>query len=541
MTITLRFCGATRTVTGSCFFVRAPKCSFLVDCGLFQGHKTLKELNYQRFPFAPRLIDFVLQTHAHIDHAGLLPKLWKSGFKGPVFMTRGTKDLLSFMLPDSAHIQEMDVQNLNRRNARRGKAEVAPIYTQEDAEACQDNFRTVEYSIWTEVGEGVRARYWNAGHILGSASIEIEIATGRDDQRLLRLLFSGDIGPEHKLFQPNPDAPASFDYVICESTYGNRKRTRATAEERRMLLARIVNEALAGNRILLLPLFAVERTQEIIADLTRLQQSGAIPPVPIFLDSPLAIRITKVFQNHVEELEDIDARQSLLTNPNVRFTETVDESKAIDRVSAGAIIMAASGMCDAGRIRHHLKRWLWSEKSTVLLTGYQAQGTLGRLLTEGVEEVTIQGDAVKVRAKIVQTDLYSGHADGVELVDWVGRRQPINRALFLVHGEDEEINAFREKLVKGGMQETRVIAPVLDDEMELLANGIGVRPKPIPRRLSPDVINRADWHNELAQFTLDLREQFERAADDRSRRILIRRLREALGGKTGDSPAPTTK
>jgi metallo-beta-lactamase family protein len=296
MTITLSFCGATRTVTGSCFLVRTSKCNFLVDCGLFQGHKTLKELNYRPFPFDPSRIDFVLQTHAHIDHAGLLPKLWKSGFTGPVIMTRGTKDLLSFMLPDSGHIQEMDVENLNRRYARRGKALVAPIYTQEDAEACQDNFRTVEYATWIEVGEGVRARYWNAGHILGSASIEIEIATGRNDQRLLRLLFSGDIGPEHKLFQLDPDSPANFDYVICESTYGNRKRTRATAEERRALLAGIVKDALRANRILLLPLFAVERTQELIADLTRLQQSGAIPPVPIFLDSPLAIRITKCFK-----------------------------------------------------------------------------------------------------------------------------------------------------------------------------------------------------------------------------------------------------
>ncbi|WP_045836982.1 MBL fold metallo-hydrolase [Hyphomicrobium sp. 99] len=535
MTITLRFCGATRTVTGSCFFVRTPKCNFLVDCGLFQGHKTLKELNYRPFPFDPSLIDFVLQTHAHIDHAGLLPKLWKSGFTGPVFMTRGTKDLLSFMLPDSGHIQEMDVENLNRRYAQRGKAQVVPIYTQEDAEACQDNFRTVEYLDWTEVGEGVRVRYWNAGHILGSASIEIEIATGHDDQRLLRLLFSGDIGPEHKLFQPDPDAPANFDYVICESTYGNRKRTRATADERRALLARIVKEALRGDRILLLPLFAVERTQEIIADLTRLQQSGAIPRVPIFLDSPLAIRITKVFQKHAQELEELDIRPSLLTNPNIRFTETADESKAIDRVSGGAILMAASGMCDAGRIRHHLKRWLWTDKATVLLTGYQAQGTLGRLLVDGVEAVIIQGDAVKVRANIVQTDLYSGHADSVELVDWIRRRQPINRALFLIHGEDEEINALRDEIVQGGMPEDRVIAPVLDDELELLANGLGSRPKPVPRRLSPEVVSRADWHNELAQFTLDLREQFERAADDRSRGILMRRLRRALEDKLADS------
>ena len=380
----------------------------------------------------------------------------------------------------------------------------------------------------------MRARYWNAGHILGSASIEIEIATGRNDQRFLRLLFSGDIGPEHKLFQPDPDAPANFDYVICESTYGNRERTRATPEERRALLARIVKEALRADRILLLPLFAVERTQEIIADLTRLQQSGAIPPVPIFLDSPLAIRITKVFQHHVRELEELDTRPSLLTNPNIRFTETADESKAIDRVKGGAIIMAASGMCDAGRIRHHLKRWLWTEKATVLLTGYQAQGTLGRLLADGVEAVTIQGDAVKVRANIVQTDLYTGHADRSELLEWIRRRQPINRALFLVHGEDEEITALRDEIVKGGMSQARVIAPVLDDEMELLADGLEGRPKPVPRRLSPEVINRADWHNDLAQFTLDLRERFERAADDRSRGILVRRLHRALADKRVD-------
>ena len=296
MAITLRFCGATRTVTGSCFVVRTPECAFLVDCGLFQGNKTLKELNYKPFPFDPTKIDFVLQTHAHIDHAGLLPRLWKSGFKGPVFMTRGTRDLLSFMLPDSGHIQEMDVENLNRRYARRDKPQVAPIYTQEDAEVCLENFRTVEYTAWVEVGKGVRARYWNAGHILGSASIEIEVATGREDQSLLRLLFSGDIGPEHKLFHPDPDAPDNFDYIICESTYGGRQRTRATADQRRDLLGRIVKEALRADRILLIPSFAVERTQELLADLTRLQQSGAVPSVPIFLNSPLAIRITKVFQ-----------------------------------------------------------------------------------------------------------------------------------------------------------------------------------------------------------------------------------------------------
>jgi metallo-beta-lactamase family protein len=530
MSITMRFCGATRTVTGSCFMIRTPKCKFLIDCGLFQGHKTLKQLNYQPFPFDPQELDFVLLTHGHIDHAGLLPKLWRADFKGPVFMTRGTRDLLHFMLPDSGHIQEMDVANLNRRYARRDKPLVEPIYTQADAEACQENFRSVEYEAWTEVGEGVRARYWNAGHILGSASIEIEIATGRDDQRFLRLLFSGDIGPEHKLFEPDPTAPNDFDYVICESTYGGRSRTRATADERRAVLATEVNQALRANHILLVPLFAVERTQEVIADLTRLQRTGAIPSVPIFLDSPLAIRITKVFQSHALELEELDAQPSLLSNQNVRFTETVDESKAIDRVTSGAIILAASGMCDAGRIRHHLKRWLWSQKATVLLTGYQASGTLGRLLVDGVKAVKIQGDDIKVRATIRQIDLYSGHADGVELLDWIKARQPVRRALYLVHGEDDELNALRDAVISTGMAGDRVVVPVLDDEMDLLGDGSGARSRVAPRRLQPESIGHADWHNDLAQFTLDLREVFDRAADDRSRATVMRRLRRALDG-----------
>jgi metallo-beta-lactamase family protein len=530
VSITLRFCGATRTVTGSCFLLRAPMCSFLVDCGLFQGSKTLKQLNYSPFPFAPEKLDFVLQTHAHIDHSGLLPKLWRSGFRGPVFMTRGTRALLSFMLPDSGHIQEMDVENLNRRYAKRGMPRVDPIYTQSDAELCQETFRTVEYATWTEVGDGVRARYWNAGHLLGSASIEIEIATGKDDQRFLRLLFSGDIGPEHKLFQPDPEAPANFDFIICEATYGGRRRTRVTADERRTLLAKEVNEALRGDRMLLMPLFAVERTQELIADLTRLQQSGAITPAPIFLDSPLAIRITKVFQSHARELDELDKQPTLLSNANLRFTETVDESKAIDRLTGGAIVLAASGMCDAGRIRHHLKRWLWSDRATVLLAGYQAQGTLGRLLVDGVKAVKIQGDNIKVRAAIRQMDLYTGHADGDELLEWVRRRQPILRALYLVHGEDEQVNALRDAVIKSGMPADRAIAPILDDEMELLGDGIDTRVRPLPRRLQPEIIGHADWHNDLAQFSLDLRDVFERAADDRSRAALIRRLRRALAG-----------
>ena len=280
--------------------------------------------------------------------------------------------------------------------------------------------------------------------------------------------------------------------------------------------------------MLLLPLFAVERTQELVADLTRLQKSGAIPTVPIFLDSPLAIQITKVFRSHGRELEELDKSPSLLSSSNLRFTETADESRAIERVSGGAIIIAASGMCDAGRIRHHLKRWLWSEKATVLLAGYQAPGTLGRLLADGVSAVKIQGDDINVRATIRQTDLYSGHADGEELLEWIRRRQPVKRALYLVHGENDEVSALRDALIKNGMPASHVIVPVLDDEVELLGDGTTPQLRPFPRRLLPENIGRADWHNDLAQFSLDLRDTFERAADDRSRAELIRRLRRAL-------------
>lgn len=527
MSTFLKFCGAARTVTGSCMLVTAGKTRFLVDCGLFQGHKTLKALNYRAFPFAPRDLDFVLLTHAHIDHAGLLPRLWKEGFSGPVYMTRGTRDLLTFMLPDSAHIQEMEVETLNRRNLRRGKAAVVPIYTGPDADACQEQFRTVEYGAWLHPCDGVRARFWNAGHILGSASIEVEIA---QDGGLppLRVLFSGDIGPGDKLFHEDPEAPAGFDYVVCEATYGGRGRTRASGEERRAMLVDLVKDAIGPDRILLLPLFAVERTQELIADLTRLQQEGRIPQTPLFLDSPLAIRITKVFNAHAGELEELAAQPSLIDNVNLRYSETKDESKAIDRIAGGAIILAASGMCEAGRIRFHLKRRLWSDKTTVLLAGYQAPGTLGRLLAEGVKAVTIQGEEITVNATIRQTDLYSGHADSEELTQWIKARRPIGEALFLTHGEDEAMSKLRDELRAAGMADLTVASPALDEEFAL-ASGGALRRRESKRRLPPEAEAwRADWHNDLAQFNLDVRARLEKLADEKSRAVFMRRLRRAL-------------
>jgi metallo-beta-lactamase family protein len=528
MSIILKFCGAAGTVTGSCYWIRHPQGEFLIDCGMFQGSKTLKELNYGPFPFDPEKLDFVLLTHAHIDHSGMIPKLVKQGFVGPVYATEGSIDLLSYMLPDSGYIHETEVEHLNRRNSQRGKPPVKPIYTRADAEASLNSFRIVDYDRWTDAGDGVRARYWNAGHILGAASIELEMDTGKPDQPVLRLLFSGDIGPDNKLFHPDPEAPEDLDFVFCEATYGGRDRPDVSTDQRRHILADEVTNALKGDGILLIPSFAVERTQELLADLSFLMDDGTVPQKPVFLDSPLAIRATQVFTRHATDLEDMDGKPDLFHHPNIHFTETVDQSKAIGRFTSGCIIMAASGMCDAGRIRHHLKRCLWRNNATVLLVGYQAPGTLGSLLARGVTAVRIQGEEVQVRARIRQIDIYSGHADGDELLDWMAERLPIRQAVYLTHGETSGLTALREGLIQAGTPADRVVIPQLDDEIDLLDGGAGIKVRRAARRLTPEAVTLPDWHNDLAQFSLDLRERLDKCAGDKARNVVLRRLRRAL-------------
>ncbi len=527
MSVNLVFCGAAGTVTGSCYWITHPRGQFLIDCGLFQGSKTVKELNYSAFPFDPKKIDFALLTHAHIDHSGLLPKLVKAGFTGRIFTTDGTRDLLTYMLPDSGYIQESEVARLNRRNSQRGRPPVTPIYTRADAEICLTQIRAVDYDRWEEVGDGVRARYWNAGHILGSASIELEVATGDTRQRLLRLLFSGDIGPDNKLFHPDPDAPENLDYVFCESTYGDRPRPHITVAQRREVLGAEVSSALNRGGNLLIPSFAVERTQELLLDLTALIQTGTIPEVPVFLDSPLAIRATDVFTEHLEDLEDVPADGNPFQRKNIHFTATVEESKAIARFNSGAIIMAASGMCDAGRIRHHLKRHLWRRDATVLFVGYQAPGTLGQLLSQGKKSVRIHGEEVAVRATIHSIDAYSAHADQGELIEWATQRLPLRRGLFLTHGEDDSRAALRDLLVESGLSRRRIYMPQLDDAINLIGNR-APRKQPVTRRLPPNVVGRTDWHNEYAQLVLDLQQALYKASDDKKRNAILHRLRNAL-------------
>jgi len=528
MTAVLTVHGAARTVTGSCYLIEAHDRKFLVDCGMFQGAKTLKALNYGPFPFDPRDIDFVLLTHAHIDHSGLLPKLAKQGFDGPIYATRGTIDLAGCMLPDSGHIQEVEVEELNRRNARRGRERVTPIYTAEDAETCLKLFKPVKYDNWVRPAEGIRARFWNAGHILGSASIEIEIDTDARSARQLRLLFSGDIGPDAQTFHPAPSSPENIDYLICESTYGGRIRPKLTHEDRLNILEKEVTDAFRDRGVLLIPAFAVERTQELLADLIELVDTRRIPKVPIFLDSPLAIQATQVFLDHADELENGAEFAKAMAAPLLRTTETAAESMGIERVEGNHIIVAASGMCDAGRIRHHLKNHLWRTNSTVLLVGFQARGTLGQILADGTKAVRIQGEEVKVRAKVRQIDIYSGHADGKALAEWIEARAPVKRAILLVHGEEEGMSALHKSLAEFGLDGERVIEPTLDDVFDLVAEAPSPRMRPGPRRLQPESVGRMDWHNDLSRLWLDLGEELDHAADDKARNVILRRLRRAL-------------
>ncbi|MFN4011531.1 MAG: MBL fold metallo-hydrolase [Pannonibacter sp.] len=534
MAVRLTFCGAARMVTGSCYLLDIGDQRLLVDCGLFQGSKAVKELNYRPFPFAADSLDAVILTHAHIDHAGLIPKLWKAGYRGPVHMTEGTRDLLTFMLPDSGHIQEMEVENLNRRNLRRGKETVTPIYSQTDAIACQAMFTAHDYDVWLDVLPGVRARFWNAGHILGSASVELEIAASHVDDSLdpsappMRLLFSGDIGPDNKAFHPDPDAVSGVDHLICESTYGGRERAQVSEEQRLLVLAGEVRHALDRGGVLLIPAFAVERTQELIVDLMRLMEGGSIGHVPIFLDSPLAIAATEVFNRHAADLEQLSTHPHLLDNRWISLCESVEDSKALNRISGGAIIIAASGMCDAGRIRHHLKNRLWKPATTVLLVGYQAPGTLGALLQDGQKNVRLMGEDITVRADVRSIDVYSGHAARSDLIDWILERRPVHGTLFLTHGEEGQALALCESLVAKGFADGHVVVPALDAIYDLMPGRAVLRRDGPPPRAEAGIAERRDWTADYPQLLLDIQSALEGAADEKSRSVLLRRLRRAL-------------
>ena len=547
MTYSLTFHGAAGTVTGSCIAIRHEDEIVLVDCGLFQGTKSVRALNYTPFPFNPSEVTAVLLTHAHIDHCGLLPKLVAEGVRPPIYCTDATADLLGFMLPDTAHIQEYEVARLNNRNRRRGRPEVTPIYTRTDADEVLTDIRVVELGEIVEVRPWLAARFWDAGHILGSASIEVVVGEdalhglepdeteegGFDGERVrsMRLLFSGDLGPDEKAFHTGPKGPQGVDYLIVESTYGGRHREPMDAETRRALLGREINAALKRGGPILMPVFAVERTQEILYDLDILLDDGIIPNTRIFLDSPLAIRATEAFDKHLDDINE-EGTPHPFRRGNLHPLMNAEESKKLEHMRGAAIIMAGSGMCDAGRIREHLADHLWRAETTVLIVGYQAPGTIGRLLVEGHDHIRIHGQDVEVRATIRDLDYFSGHADHDELVEWVAARGPVRRSIFISHGEDDARLALADALVdRLELDPADILRPGLDERFDLKRSGRPKRRPPKALRLAADAMATPDWHNRYAEIALKLSRRLGEASDDATRTRMLEKIEAILDGE----------
>lgn len=444
----IEFVGGTRTVTGSSFILKDHDFTIMIDCGMFQGKRELKERNSLHLIYSPPKIDALLLTHAHIDHSGLIPKLTKEGFFGNIYATKATADLCRIMLPDSAHIQEMDIDWVNRKNRKLGRAQVEPLYTVDDAMASLKNFVPLSYGEITKIHPRVEVRFRDAGHILGSAFIEIWVAEG---DKKTKIVFSGDLGPKDQAIIKDPELIDDADILIIESTYGDRlhKNKEETYNEFKEILSNSYNKK--GN--IIIPAFAVERTQEIIYTLAKYFKSGELPSIPVYIDSPLAISATEIFREN-NQCFDEETRSILMSGdspldfPNLHFTRSTEDSKKLNEMTTGAIIISASGMCTAGRIKYHLLNNLYRPDSSIIFVGYQAEGTLGRRLIDGAKQVSILGEDVIVKAKMHTLGGFSGHADQNGLLNWISAIKNEKLKVFIVHGEEKSSLTLADEIRK---------------------------------------------------------------------------------------------
>lgn len=449
----IKFCGAATSVTGSCHLITTEKHQVLLDCGQFQGSKALEELNFEPFPFIPSEIECVVLSHAHIDHCGRLPLLYKRGFTGSIYCTDATADLIDVMLKDSAHIHEQEAEWKNRKGERAGRSPVEPLYTTEDALGVLKQVVPVLYDQLVEINDQMKIVFNDAGHILGSAITELWTTEG---DRTSKLVYSGDLGMQGRPILRDPVFIKKADYIVMESTYGNRLHEENATSIKRLLDIILETTDRGGNVVI--PSFAVGRTQELIYELNRVYGSsspyrGPLEKVQVYVDSPMAAAATEVFKKNAQAFDE-ETREFILKGDhpldfeNLHFTQSTDESRMINIDQSPKVIISASGMCDAGRIRHHLKHNLWNSKNSIVFVGYQAEGTLGRSLRDGAEEVTLFGETIRVKAQIHNLEGFSGHADKNALLTWLGGFRSKPHDIFLVHGEPDAKIEFGESIKK---------------------------------------------------------------------------------------------
>ena len=464
----LTFFGAAHAVTGSCHCLEVNGRKILIDCGLQQGRD---EHDDNALDFSPSYIDYVLVTHAHIDHSGRIPLLVKEGFSGPIYTTRLTAQLLSIMLRDSAHIQESDAQWQNQKGKRAGREEVEPLYTLTDAEEALQLLNTQEYGQIFELCEGVEVRFCDAGHLLGSSCVEI---WATENGVTKKLVFSGDLGNVDQPVIRDPSFVTEADYVIMESTYGDRNHQ--PPESYTEALAALIDDVFSKGGNIVIPSFAVGRTQELLYFLREIKNEGMVKSVPNFtvcVDSPLAAEATKIYAGDLhgyldeEAIAVLQGGDNLFTFPGLTLTQSTEDSKALNMDKSSKIIISASGMCDAGRIRHHLKHNLWRPECAVVFVGYQGEGTLGRRLLEGAKSVKLFGEEIAVRARILNFPGLSSHADRDHLLDWIGHFSPKPDQVFVVHGDSEITDLFANDLNERGIP---AHAPLYEEVYDLLGN-----------------------------------------------------------------------